>query len=190
MDYFLKLRSWQLFLLLVGTWVATKFVPVPLAFSNNAVNVDLFLVFSWKMGVTLPVVWLWLAWLWAMGVCINQRISAKIKPSAKLFKICVVFFAVYLPSFLLLFLPFMHGFHSLFSLVFPAHLFFMFSFVYMMYFAAKNIAIFEKGTSLNFSDFAGDFVRIWVFPIGVWFIQPRNNLIAREFAASTDNLRR
>lgn len=181
LDHILKLKSWKVFLLLIGIPIVASLISASSGPSYRAIAPEYF-VFSWTKLARLVIIWPWLAWLWAMGVGINKKIAADIRPQAKLFKICVIFTAIYVPLFmLLLILPLsMSGILIPALLIFPAHLFLMFSIVYMMYFAAKNVVTFEKGTSVKFSDFVPVFIMIWGWPIGVWFVQPRNNVIAQN----------
>jgi len=51
-------------------------------------------------------------------------------------------------------------------------------------FSAKTIKLAELQRSVTFSDFAGEFFLIWFFPIGIWFVQPKVNLLAQ--AATSD----
>lgn len=66
-------------------------------------------------------------------------------------------------------------------IVFFVHLFAIFCFFHTIYFAAKTIRSAELQRNATFSDFAGDFFLIWLFPIGIWFIQPRINKLIDEF---------
>ena len=47
-------------------------------------------------------------------------------------------------------------------------------------FEAKVNQSAELQKEVRFSDFAGEFFLIWLFPIGVWFVQPKVNKIMEE----------
>jgi hypothetical protein len=64
-------------------------------------------------------------------------------------------------------------------LLFLLHFAAMFGIFYTMYFTTKTIKTAETQLEiLRFSDFAGEFFLIWIFPIGIWIIQPKINQIA------------
>jgi len=69
----------------------------------------------------------------------------------------------------------------LFLLIFPLHLLAMFCLFYLLYFVSKSLVLAETCKPASFNEYAGLFFLIWVFPIGVWFIQPRIN---RQYAES------
>jgi hypothetical protein len=63
----------------------------------------------------------------------------------------------------------------LFGFIFILHLLSMFGIFYSLYFVAKTIKTVELQTKVSFSDFAGEFLLIWFFPIGIWVVQPKIN---------------
>jgi len=62
-----------------------------------------------------------------------------------------------------------------FAVIFPLHLFAMFCQVYSWYFVSKSLALAEKQQSVSFEDYLGYICALWIFPVGVWIIQPRVN---------------
>jgi len=65
----------------------------------------------------------------------------------------------------------------------------MFCLAYGFYFVSKSLMLAERGDSISFRNYAGLFVLIWFFPIGVWVVQPRVNLLyADKKNASERNL--
>ncbi|MDF3029119.1 MAG: hypothetical protein K0S23_3426 [Fluviicola sp.] len=65
-------------------------------------------------------------------------------------------------------------------LVFILHFFSIFCILHTIYFAAKTIRSAELKRNASFSNFAGDFFLIWIFPVGIWFIQPRINALLNK----------
>lgn len=61
--------------------------------------------------------------------------------------------------------------------VFIIHFFSIFCILHTIYFAAKTIRSAELQINARFSTFAGYFFLIWIFPVGIWFIQPRINAL-------------
>jgi bacteriorhodopsin len=63
---------------------------------------------------------------------------------------------------------------------FLIHLFSMFCIFYVLYFAAKTFKTVELQREVRFSEFAGEFFMLWIFPIGVWILQPKINKMVEE----------
>jgi TM2 domain-containing membrane protein YozV len=62
--------------------------------------------------------------------------------------------------------------------VIPLEILFMISKLYCFYFVAKVLKSAEKNETQTFETFAVDFIWLVLFPIGLWFIQPRVNKLA------------
>jgi hypothetical protein len=75
---------------------------------------------------------------------------------------------------------------GIFAIIFPLHLFSMFCIFYCLYFIAKSLKSVELQRPVTFNDYAGEFVLIWFFPIGVWVIQPRINNIFNDNLQQTE----
>jgi hypothetical protein len=77
----------------------------------------------------------------------------------------------------------------IFLVIFPLHLLAMFCMFYQLYFVSKNLVLAETGRPASFSDYAGLFLALWFFPIGIWIVQPRiNRLIQKEGGVSTQQV--
>ncbi len=55
----------------------------------------------------------------------------------------------------------------------------MFCIFYCLWFMAKVMKTAELQKKTTFSDFAGEFFLFWFFPIGIWVLQLRLNIIAK-----------
>lgn len=61
------------------------------------------------------------------------------------------------------------------------------SFLCALYYMARLLKTIEYGSPVSGSDCVGDFFRIWIFPFGIWNIQPRlNDIATRERAEDLD----
>jgi hypothetical protein len=68
-------------------------------------------------------------------------------------------------------------------IVIPFHFFAFFCQIYGWYFVSKAIALAEAARPASSGDYIGFFFCFWVFPVGVWIIQPRiNRLYEANFA--------
>ena len=47
--------------------------------------------------------------------------------------------------------------------------------VYCMLFSAQTFKSIFLGRETNFSEYADEFFLIWIYPVGIWFLQPRIN---------------
>jgi len=177
MDFFLKSKSWQVFILLVVLPFGVQGSVMSFLFSSE--EIDPAIVFQVMPILMLVFMVVFIVWFWSLGVGINKRISKAIKPKVKLFKFCIIYSALYMVVFQVFFQLTASGQSpsGAIAFIFPLHLVGMFSMFYALYFVAKNIATFEQNKAVKFSDFSGPFFLLWFFPIGIWVIQPRINQI-------------
>lgn len=61
--------------------------------------------------------------------------------------------------------------------IFPFQILAMVCMFYVLYFTSKSIKSVELQRRVQFGDYAGEFFMIWIFFVGVWYIQPRINAI-------------
>ncbi|WP_343635993.1 hypothetical protein [Fluviicola sp.] len=74
---------------------------------------------------------------------------------------------------------------------FLLHFFSIFCMLHTFFFVAKTVKSIELQRNPRFSNFVGDFFLIWIFPVGIWFIQPRINALvekATNFSAGQEEL--
>lgn len=126
-------------------------------------------------------------WMWSVGTGLQQYMHPEMSPlTVKRFKWFFFFPMIDLLLFALFFYVLMNSIPSngdvprnivgiilLGLLLFFIHLFTIFCIIYTFYFVAKTINSAEMKQEAHFSDYIGDFFLIWLFPIGIWFIQPR-----------------
>jgi len=171
MEYFLKIKAWLLFLLVFGS----QFIMViGIIFSRNALAINIIFDIT-----TFFIFAVFLAWFWTVGIFLNRKIPGGIRPYSSFFRFGIVYNSIYYILFYVLFksLSSSSDSISISPLIFLFHIFAMICMFYMIYFVAKNLVIVEQNRNITFSDFAGPFFLIWFFPIGIWFIQPRINMI-------------
>ena len=125
---------------------------------------------------------LFFGWFYALGTNLHKKLPAAVTMNLTRFKIFL-----FIPVVYMLFISvFMFGMFSnissggqpnpaIFAVIVPLHFFSMFCIFYCLYFNAKALKTVEWQKPVTFSDFAGEFFLIWLFPIGIWIIQPRIN---------------
>ncbi|OYU95803.1 MAG: hypothetical protein CFE21_11745 [Bacteroidetes bacterium B1(2017)] len=183
MTFFLKLKHWQLFGLLLGIPMLFQFVTVS-TFIKSENILTLLSILSVVMVITMCI---FLAWFYSLGTNLHKKLPPTVSMNLTLFKILLLFPLLYLVSitvFMLTMLPTL-GVGSRpnflpFSAIFVVHFFSMFCIFYCLYFNAKALKSVEWQKPVTFGDFAGEFFLIWFFPIGVWILQPRINELFKE----------
>lgn len=174
MKLFLKMNAWQLFALLF----ASHFLMMAVGMVGGGPR-WMFTVLPIAMLVFLAV---FMAWFWSLGINLNRKVPDEIRPSPRFFRFGMTYSSVYM-LFLLSFVVLTasdSGSHRLFALIVPFHLFAMACIFYALYFIAKNFVMAERKQTVGFYDFAEPFFLIWMYPIGVWFIQPRVNRMFQD----------
>jgi len=169
MKLFLKMKAWQLFVLLFGT----QFLMMPVVMVGGNPQ-RMFTIMPIAMLVFLAV---FMGWFWSLGNNINRKVPEDIRPSPRFFRFGLAYSSVYMLVFVVFFILTASGNigGGFFCLIFLFHLFAMFCMFYALYFIAKNLVMAERKENVGFYEFAGPFFLIWMYPIGVWFIQPRVN---------------
>ncbi|MDH3710277.1 MAG: hypothetical protein OER04_10340 [Cyclobacteriaceae bacterium] len=137
-------------------------------------------------------------WMWSLGIGLQHKIPASVRLNTGWFKLAMILPIVYiflLATFIMSIfrelnlgtqgeLPF-NPTYMMF--IIPLHLLTMLCMFYAMYFSAKSLKTAELQKEAGISEFALEFVLIWFYIIGVWFIQPRvNAIMERSGESSTD----
>lgn len=178
MNIFLRLKHWQLFGLLMGIPIILQVVGMASIFASKDPT---------AMLTTFPIMMIlfigvFIGWFYALGTNLNKKLPDTVKMNLTKFK-----WFLFIPLGYMLFLcVFMFGLAKNLSgggqpnpaillLIVPLHLFSMFCIFYCLYFNAKSLKAVELQRPVTFSDYAGEFFLIWIFPIGVWILQPRIN---------------
>ena len=177
-SYFLRAKHWQIFVLLFGAGLLGDLVvitsnPAPAESWSELGNVGkLYVELSFLLMICF------LVWMWSLGSFLNSIVKPELRMRTGLF----LFGLLYPPVYGVAFFAVLERRHALlFAMIWPFHLLAMVCLLYQLKFVSKSLAMAETGKSEEFRDYAGLFLLIWFFPIGVWFIQPRiNRLYARR----------
>lgn len=177
---FLKLKHWQLFVLLFGV----SFILQIITFSSIAItNNPKILAYIFPI-TTIIFLGLFLSWFYSMGVNFHKKLPKTVNMNLKKFKIFLIipmvyifFLSIYQTQMISKTISNEQPNPTAFALIIPIHLFSMFCIFYCMYFIAKEFKSIELQKPVTFSDFVGEFFLLWFFPIGIWILQPRINKI-------------
>lgn len=181
MRFFVTIKHWQLFTIVVGPSVVFNFVFMASIISSPGSNT--FYAFPVMMIAFLGT---FFAWMYTLGVSLHSRLPAGVGVSLFRFKLFMAIPALYMVGIL--------GFMALtlsgglvgtvqeptaviiaMAIIMPLHLFSMFCMFHTLYFCTKCLKAVELQRDVEFSDYAGEFMLLWFFPIGIWIIQPRIN---------------
>lgn len=168
----LKAKAWQVFLLLLVSYFISWFV------EDTDVSEMLKLV-----GFSIFCIWLAL-----IGNTMNQFERVDEKNGVGLFIInAVLIMAAPIVSKILSdpnFIVTPTSFNAKGTWVIPA-LYLVVAYVQVHWFAASSIVAKEQGQKPEFSHVLGTAILIILWPIGIWFIQPRLNRIYNAIKAGT-----
>ncbi|MCW3085246.1 MAG: hypothetical protein JWP12_2612 [Bacteroidetes bacterium] len=176
MKFLLKIKHWQLFVLLIGLpFIAQITMVIAMAVTKN----------MYVSFIVFPVMMIFLlifffGWFYALGTNLHKKLPENLQMNITRFK-AFLFVPVGYMTLLFVFVLVMIAMSpripnpAILILIIPLHLFSMFCIFYSMYFVSKTLRTVELQRELTFSDYAGEFFLIWFFPIGIWFIQPRIN---------------
>lgn len=168
MHIFLKLKSWQLFLLLFG-------IPgIPHLLLNSVLPGDNtnFLLLS---PFEIILIFLLLSWFWVLGMWLNQFVPEDLRSATNLFKFSIIFPVAITISLQALFIlrPSNSSLPDFVLFIIPLYFLFIFCLLYDLNFISKNLVLAEKNDKVKIEEYIGPFFALWFFPIGLWFIQPR-----------------
>jgi hypothetical protein len=153
MDYLLRSKPWQLFVILL----------LPGVFSEFSRYTGIWSSFS---------ILIYVSWIYIIGIKMNALIPENKRPGVKLFKIhfwlLVVFILV--AYNILIYSRFMTENNTIFQLAILFANFYLFTNFWM--FAARMLESVTEGYVVNRSDALKAFFCFWFFPLGIWYIQP------------------
>ena len=151
--------------------------------------------------IALPImmfaaVLLFFGWFYALGTRLYPKLPDTVTMKLGLFKFFLFFPSLYLVIFscLMYFMftnlePGGQPGPFVFVIIFPLHIFSMFCIFYCIYFNAKILKAVELQRPVTFSDYAGEFFMIWMFPIGIWILQTRINKLFDSRLSDGENHR-
>jgi hypothetical protein len=124
----------------------------------------------WQFFGTIWCYFIYSFWLFSIG----SKVYGSSSPFAIfLFKIALVYPLIYLIA-IIWYNPFSAPFPIW---LIPFHLLAMLCVFFLIFFVSKNLVNFEKKHGIISGDIFSTFCAFWFFPIGIFFVQPRVNLI-------------
>ena len=204
MKFFLRLKHWQLFILMFALPMVlyiyfsihyfssfSAYAEPDIAEVQEAV-VSLFRMLSF---IIVPVMIIFYGWFWSVGVGLQESISPDLRLRTGTFKAIILASAIYSIAFFFFISSFMSSMFDnleaiesgdaifpfnpmLMVLIIPLHLLLMVGSIYCLYFMAKTFKTAELQREVKFGDFISEFVLIWFYFVGIWILQPKINKLA------------
>jgi cytochrome b561 len=181
MNWFLRAKHWQLFLLILGIPLFAEIIGFALVIITRSMN-GLMIMFPIMM---LSAVIGQFGWMLSVGTKLQLRLPPEGRMNVKRFRFFILFMLFYMLLIGLIvsgvILATMNGFKPSpymalsFLIIIPAHFFSMFCIFYGIWFVAKSFKQNELWRPVVFNDYMAEFFLIWFFVIGVWIIQPKIN---------------
>ena len=163
MNFFFKLKAWQMFLLIIGPMILPIFViHGPSGFKWFGV-----LTFLWMIII--------IGWLYSVGSAANKRLSEELRKDPFLYRLgfaLALIYGILIAGYVFPNLELSNKVQPFPAWLVPLHLASMFGMLYGFWFTAKQFVTLQKGESVKFIDYSGQFFLFCLSPIGVWFLQP------------------
>jgi hypothetical protein len=174
MTTFLKLKHWQLFILVIVIPLIFQFIKIGsiTSYDNYGTALDNFpIIFIFGIGI-------YFNWLYSLGTNLFRKLPSNELLNIKAFKFFVFFPLFYfLLTSIFLFRTPSNEVPSIgmFAIMIPLQFLTLFSNFYSIYFIAKALKMVDRQKQCVFSEFAEEFFLIFFFPFGIWKIQPKIN---------------
>jgi len=162
--YFLKLKSWELFLMVVLPLALTYLMQFKFTVSliGNIVLFVVIVVFSW---------------LFSIGKWANQHLPKDQQKNLVLFTLGFAVPLVYILLLILVYFPTLSpgsrpqppGW------MLPMHILSMIGIFYSIWFSARQYIALQREREVDTTRFSNIFFLMWIFPLGIWIIQPGVN---------------
>jgi hypothetical protein len=195
MQFFLRLKHWQLFVINFGIPIVLQIIFMCSIFGSLMGAPDtfnppiIFMGFAWMFPlIVLISMFSLFGWLWSVSINLQKITPEHLKLKTTTFKVFLIIPVIYILCIMIgmayVFTHFIGNsnpaptFFAAFFLIIPIHLFSMFCIFYCFYFTARTIKTVELQRPVSTSDYIGEFFLIWFFFIGVWILQPRINKLA------------
>ena len=194
---FLKAKHWQIFTVIflipfVFQIILMSSIFVEISSGNEPDPIAIFSRMKLFPLVIILFMFAQFGWYYFVTIELQKLLPKDVKLKITRFKIFFFFPVIYLTTFLMVFIflvetmittataPDISFFFGIFAFIVPLHFFAIFCIFHTMYFTAKTIKSVEEKKEINLEGCAIEFLLLWFFPIGIWFLQPRINKLYTE----------
>lgn len=173
MKFFLKGKSWQVFIFLISPII------IQAVFTSSYNSMHLFGYFWFAFMV------FFIGWLYTIGIYANNNAPENLKINTNLYKVGFLTPLIYAILLNFYFFPTIELGQTPkppFWLI-PMHLLSMLGIFYGLLFTARRLVTVQRSEKVGFFEYSGAFFLFWFFPVGIWFIQPKVNKLYNEKGA-------
>jgi len=163
MNFILKLKHWQIFILLFVASIMSNF---------TWVDHDLF-----NMAFNLSGILLYLTWYFIIGLELSEYLPKKIELPTTMF---VINGFVLVLSIVVLIMFFDGSFSSNGIIGFLWVVYLMYATVQFFFYPSKILKSIELTKEARFGDYIGYVLLMIFWPIGIWWIQPKLNKLISD----------
>lgn len=182
-ERFLRAKHWQIFIIIFIIPYSLQFIAMTITKNDHERMMDFspFIMIIFFLGL--------FGWFWSIATGLQHKIPVGVKMKIRKFKIFLIIPMIYIPLVFGLMDNLFDNATNVagepnealigisIAIMFPLHILSIFGMFYSIYFVAKTSKTIELQKEVTFSDFTGDFFLLVFFPIGVWIIQPKINLM-------------
>lgn len=179
---FLKAKHWQLFLFICGFPLLLEgYMLYQMEINQNIYNLDRTIIetmvryLPWMILMFGVSFFFWFYWFWSIAVGLQCKARGGVFLDVKKFKLLFRMAMVYLLmvyALIFYFLCFQTFYWVMALIVLPMHFITMYGMIYSIIFVAKTYKTVMLKREVSFSEYMGTFCMFWIFPIGIWFVQP------------------
>lgn len=126
------------------------------------------------------------AWMFSIGAWSNRHLPESRHRSVIPFGIGLLIPVVYVLMYIFLYIPLLNdGAPSRPPLwMLPMHMFSMVGIFYGIWYTARQLKSLQENEDAGFMIFSSTFFLLFIFPIGIWLIQPEVNQLYNKLATS------
>jgi len=168
--YFVEAESWKVFAISVGFFISGLL-------AKYSIGLCTFVTFTSSSAILITSLGIG-SWIYFVGISLYSKLPSSVKLSYRLFVINIVFIILYLVLQVLRYSVFINhdpaiDINPLDLIILPLYFYFIYALVYIIYFVSKALVSIEKNSEATFGKYVGLIFLIVLFPIGIWYIQPR-----------------
>jgi hypothetical protein len=168
MQRMLKLKHWQLFILTAGSSITTNLI-IAVHKSINPATIGFYQ--KYERLLTLPWILFYILWVFGIGIIGENKLQKNSHTHSLFMKILlVIVLTVTISIRINLHLP-----NQLLRILIMGNIIAPLCVLYALVVAAKMLKSIELGRRAFIGDYFREFCLLFIFPIGIWVLQPTIN---------------
>ncbi|MFN8336520.1 MAG: hypothetical protein U0U09_15435 [Cyclobacteriaceae bacterium] len=164
MNFVLRLKDWQLFILLMATPLLVAII------LSGVIEVRFVERIFWLVNYTLQFTWLCLT---AIGL--QRKVAVHLRENRISLNILIISLCILTVILTVGVLLLGNGLYFVLLIILAG-----FGIIYLIYLTTKSLRMVELQREVVFGDFSREFfIFLFLPPLGLWYIQPRINAVAK-----------